>query len=222
MAAPRESFAGSPRNIARMEPKRPNATPRASVLEMSPEEFREAGQRLVERIAGFLATLPERPVSPNEPPGAIRRLLGGPLPTTGEPAARLLDEAADLLFSHSLFNGHPRFWAYITSSAAPIGALADLLAGAVNPNLGGWDLSPIATEIELETVRWIAEMIGYPSACGGLLVNGGETSRLVALLPARPGEGPWGAREGRVRRGAPPPPPPPPPPHPRPKEGAPL
>lgn len=43
--------------------------------------------------------------------------------------------AADLLFDHSLFNGHPRFWGYITSSAAPIGALADLLAAAVNPNV---------------------------------------------------------------------------------------
>ena len=45
----------------------------------------------------------------------------------------LLDEAARLLFEHSLFNGHPRFFGYITSSPAPIGALGDLLAAAVNP-----------------------------------------------------------------------------------------
>jgi glutamate/tyrosine decarboxylase-like PLP-dependent enzyme len=38
----------------------------------------------------------------------------------------------------------------ITSSAAPIGALADLLASAVNPNVGGWELSPAATEIEAQ------------------------------------------------------------------------
>ena len=37
-----------------------------------------------------------------------------------------------LLFDHSLFNGHPRFYGYITSSAAPIGMLAELLAAAVN------------------------------------------------------------------------------------------
>ena len=52
--------------------------------------------------------------------------------------ATLLDEAADLLFGHSLFNGHPRFFGYITSSPAPIGALGDLLAAAVNPNVGAW------------------------------------------------------------------------------------
>ncbi len=40
---------------------------------------------------------------------------------------------------------------------------ADLLAAAVNPNVGAWTLSPAATEIEAQTVRWIAELIGYPA-----------------------------------------------------------
>jgi hypothetical protein len=31
------------------------------------------------------------------------------------------------LFEHSLYNGNPRFWGYITSSAAPLGALEELL-----------------------------------------------------------------------------------------------
>ena len=60
----------------------------------------------------------------------------------GTDPAQLLHHAADLLFDHSLFNGHPRFWGYITSSAAPIGALGELLAAAVNPNVGAWLLHP--------------------------------------------------------------------------------
>ncbi|HEV7127758.1 MAG TPA: pyridoxal-dependent decarboxylase, partial [Ktedonobacterales bacterium] len=90
----------------------------------------------------------------------------------------MLDSAADLLLAHSLFNGHPRFWGYITSSAAPIGALGDLLAAAVNPNVGSFMLGPIATEIEAQTVRWIAELIGYPTQCGGLLVSGGNMANM--------------------------------------------
>ena len=181
--------------------RRDDNAARTSALEMTPEEFRDAGQRLVERIAGFLSTLPERPVSPNESPRSVRDLIGGPLPQAGEPAARLLDEAADLLFEHSLFNGHPRFWAYITSSAAPIGALADLLAAAVNPNVGGWDLAPIATEIELETVRWIADLIGYPAGCGGILVSGGNMANFVGFLAARRARAPWDVRaEGLAGR----------------------
>jgi glutamate/tyrosine decarboxylase-like PLP-dependent enzyme len=89
------------------------------------------------------------------------------------------------MFENSLLNGHPRFWGYITSSAAPIGALGDLLASAVNPNLGGWSLSPMASEIERQTIRWIAELLGFPADCGGLLVSGGNNANFVGFLAAR-------------------------------------
>ena len=74
---------------------------------------------------------------------------------------------------------------YITSSAAPIGMLADLLGAAVNPNVGGWELSPMASEIEAETVRWIAELVGYPADCGGLLVSGGNMANFLCFLAGR-------------------------------------
>jgi glutamate/tyrosine decarboxylase-like PLP-dependent enzyme len=63
--------------------------------------------------------------------------------------------------------------------------LADLLASAVNPNVGGWSLSPVASEIEAQTVKWIAELIGYPLDCGGLLVSGGNVANFVGFLAAR-------------------------------------
>ncbi|HEX8944455.1 MAG TPA: aminotransferase class V-fold PLP-dependent enzyme, partial [Gemmatimonadaceae bacterium] len=93
-------------------------------------------------------------------------------------------DAAELLFDNSTFNGHPRFFGYITSSASPIGALADMLAAAVNPNVGAWALSPIATEIELQTIRWIAQFIGFTPECGGILVSGGNMANMVCLIAA--------------------------------------
>ena len=168
---------------------------RIAPLEMTPTEFRKVGFQLVERIAEFLCSLPDRPVTPNEPPAVIREALGtGPLPQQGTEARDLLEEAADLLFDHSTFNGHPRFMAVITSSAAPIGALGDLLAAAVNPNLGGWPASPMGTEIEAQTIRWIAEMIGYPGDCGGLLVSGGNMGNFVGFLAARKAKASWDLR----------------------------
>ena len=169
---------------------------RIAPLEMSGDEFRALGHRLIDRAADFLDSLPQRPVTPGEPPSVVREALGAdrPLPEHGTDPARLLDETADLLFDHSLFNGHPRFWGYITSSAAPIGALADLLAAAVNPNVGAWFLSPMASEIEAQTVRWIAELIGYPSDCGGILVSGGNMANFVGFLAARQAKAGWDVR----------------------------
>jgi glutamate/tyrosine decarboxylase-like PLP-dependent enzyme len=105
-----------------------------------------------------------------------------------------MDIATKLLFDNSTFNGHPRFWGYITASAAPIGILGELLAAAVNPNVGGWSLSPIATEIEAQTVQWIAELLGYPTEGDGLLVSGGNMANLVGLTAARSAKTPWDVR----------------------------
>jgi len=175
--------------------KRNALTYRIAPLEMSPSEFRRAGYQLVEQIAEFLCTLPARPVTPHESPVIVREALGtGSLPVDGMEARQLLEDTAHLLFDHSLFNGHPRFMGMITSSAAPIGALGDFLAAAVNSNVGSWGLAPVATEIEAQTIRWIAEMIGYPTDCGGLLVSGGNMGNFVGLLTARKAKATWDIR----------------------------
>jgi aromatic-L-amino-acid/L-tryptophan decarboxylase len=159
---------------------------RVSPLELSPTEFRSLGHELVDRVADFLATLRNRPLTTGETPAEIRALIGrSSLPTSGDAPAALLAEATTLLFDHSLFNGHPRFMGYITSSAAPLGMLADLLAAAVNPNVGGWELSPVASEIEAQAVRWVAELVGYPTDCGGLLVSGGNMANFACFLTGR-------------------------------------
>jgi glutamate/tyrosine decarboxylase-like PLP-dependent enzyme len=97
----------------------------------------------------------------------------------------LLSEATSILSDNSTFNGHPRFFGYITASASPIGVLADMLAAAINPNCGAWSLSPAATEIERQTVRWVAEFIGFPASCGGVFVSGGNMANMVCFLAAR-------------------------------------
>ena len=160
---------------------------RTAPLEMTGPAFRAAGHRLVDQIATWLDSMPRGPVTHDESPADVRRALQSdrPLPDAGVEPGALLDEAADLLFRHSLFNGHPRFFGYITSSPAPIGALGDLLASAVNQNVGAWRLSPMATEIETQTVRWIAELTGFPADAGGLLVSGGNMANFVCFLAAR-------------------------------------
>lgn len=172
--------------------KNKNPSNRTAPIEIHSGEFRKLGHQLVDEIAEFLDGLPQRPVATGESPQALRKLLQPDiLPESGSPASDLLDETTKLLFDHSLFNGHPRFWGYITSSAAPIGALADLLSAAVNPNTGAAVLSPIASEIEAQTIRWIADLIGYPRTCGGLLVSGGNMANFVCFLAARKSKATW-------------------------------
>ena len=177
---------------------------RDSPLHISPERFRQIGHQLVDQIAALLESIPERPVTRDESPSAVRDALGlnGPLPQDGEDPAVLVDGLARTIADHSLFNGHPRFFGYITSSPAPIGMLGDLLASALNPNVGGWLLGPAASEIEGQTVRWIAELIGYPNDCGGLLVSGGNMANFVCFLAARAAGAHWDVRADGVNDGS--------------------
>jgi glutamate/tyrosine decarboxylase-like PLP-dependent enzyme len=166
-----------------------------AAIDIGAEEFRRAGHGLIDALADFYASLPDRPVTPGESVAALRKILEPrDLPERGRPAAELLAEFTPLLFEHSLHNGHPRFFGYITSSAAPLGALADLLAAGINQNCGLRHLSPAANEIERQTVDWLAELIGFPRPCGGIMVSGGNVANILALFAARRSGLPWDVR----------------------------
>jgi glutamate/tyrosine decarboxylase-like PLP-dependent enzyme len=171
---------------------------RRAPVELEPDEFRALGHRLVDEIAELLEALrspSELPVTPGETVAEVQAALGdASLPEHGTPPDELLREARELLFEHSLHTGHPRFLGYVIGAPAPLGALGDFLAAAVNPNLGGYPLAPIAIEIERQTVRWIAELIGYPADCGGLLVSGGNMANFVGFLAARRARAGWDVR----------------------------
>ena len=170
---------------------------RVAPLAIDAQTFRTLGHQLVDQLAAFLESVPDRPVTRDESPSQVREALGlaGPLPESGTDPALLLEQTARLLFDHSLLNGHPRFFGYITAPPAPIGILGDFLASAVNPNVGAWMLSPAATEIESQTVRWIASLIGYPHDSGGLLVSGGNMANFVCFLAGRAAKGGAALRE---------------------------
>lgn len=181
-----------------------NEPGRRVAIDMDPEEFRVLAHLVSDRLAEFVASLRERPVTVLETPAAVRAALGdASLPDEGTDPATVLDEAANLLLAHSLFNSHPRFWGYITSSPAPIGIIGDFLAAGLNQNVGWWGLSPMANEIEAQTVRWLAELIGFPTDCGGLLVTGGNMANFVGFLVARMAKAAWDVRvDGVAARGA--------------------
>ena len=169
---------------------------RKTPLEIPKEEFRAIGYELIDAISDFLATIKARPVTTGESAQQIQELLGAAsLPEKGSPPRDLMSHATDLLLNHSLLNGHPKFLGYITSSAAPIAALAELLAASVNPNVGAQILSPMATEIENQTIQWLAELIGLPPEYGGILVSGGNMANFTAFLAARTEMAPKSIRE---------------------------
>ncbi|MFL5479979.1 MAG: pyridoxal phosphate-dependent decarboxylase family protein [Gemmatimonadaceae bacterium] len=178
---------------ARKETKSP--TRRDAPADMPPEQFRELGHALVDSIADFYSHIPTAPTASPLLPDAMRKVVGTrKLPEKGADIGPVLEDFSKTFFRHSTHNGSPRFWGYITSSGAPIGALADLLAAAVNPNCGAWALSPVATEIENECIRWLSEFMGLPGVWDGIVVSGGNMANIVAFIAARKAKAGWDIR----------------------------
>ena len=153
-------------------------------LDWSPERARAFAERILGLYTDYLASLAEGPASPRVTPGAVRAAVALDVPE--EPMG---DDAIvahlQTMLDHSLRHGSGAFLAYISGAGTVPGAVADLLASGLNANSGGWVLSPAATEIELQLVRWLADLFGLPADAGGMLVSGGSLANLTALKLAR-------------------------------------
>ena len=113
-----------------------------------------------------------------------RVLLEQPLRDDGRAPRAILDLVRDAVIPHPMGNGHPRFFGWVNSPPAPLGAVADLLAAAMNPSCAGGDHAAIY--VERAAVRWLMELVGMPTdGSMGLLVSGTSVASIVALAAAR-------------------------------------
>ena len=151
---------------------------------LDPEHFRRLAHDAVDLVADYLATLDTgrvyRPMSVEQRSTLVQEALA---PSGVRPEA-LIERFRTAVLPHAMGNGHPRFFGWVNSPPAPIGIVADFLAAALNPSCAGGDHAAIY--VERAAVRWLMELIGFPTEGSmGLLVSGGSAATLVALATAR-------------------------------------
>jgi aromatic-L-amino-acid/L-tryptophan decarboxylase len=187
-------------------PAPPSATPPlvpVTDLAWDADRARALGRDVVGLWGELLERLPTMPVGGRATAAEVRAAVTRDVPE--EPLSRdeLLSALRTIAFDHSTFTGHPGFMAYITGTGTVPGAAADLLAAALNQNVGGWRLSPAATEIELHLGRWFARRLGLPETAGGYVTSGGAMAAFVALKAARDARAGWSIRDLGTRGGPP-------------------
>ena len=172
-------------------------------LAWSPQRAREFTGEIVSLWTEWLERLPELSVAQHETARDVRAAVTREIPSEPMPTDELLASLRTLAFDHTTRIGHPGFMAYISGPGTIPGAAADLLAAGLNQNVGGWRLSPAATEIELHLGRWFAQRLGLPAGAGGYVTSGGAMAAFVALKAARDSRAGWPVRELGVRAGPP-------------------
>ena len=153
-------------------------------LDLPIEEFKKLGYAVIDMIAQYYEGIREIPVSPNGSSARIENLFREELPVDGQSPDTVIAEWQDRILPNATHLGSPRYFGFVNGSGSMIATLADALASSVNMNSGAWKPGPGATEIERITVKWLAQLIGYPDRCGGLIVSGGTMADFTALLTA--------------------------------------
>jgi aromatic-L-amino-acid/L-tryptophan decarboxylase len=175
-----------------MTVERPSPVPD---LDWSPERSRDFAERALDLWQELLERLPDLRVSGRWTAKAVHEAVAIDVPDEPMSDDALFAYLHDVVFEWSELSGHPRFMAYISGAGTVPGAAADLIAAGLNANVGGWQLSPAATEIELHLTRWFAsELFGLPAGSGGLILSGGAMANFVGLKTARDHRAGWDVR----------------------------
>lgn len=154
-------------------------------------EFKALGHDVIDLLAEYYAEIEAAPAFPGCKPADVAALFDAPPPEKGESAEAILADWRDKIIPNSSRQGSPRWFGFVNGSGSQIGALADAMVSALNPNCGGWRASPAATEIERRTIRWLAELMGYVPECGGVFVSGGTMANVAALRVALCAKATW-------------------------------
>ncbi|OON28659.1 aspartate aminotransferase family protein [Micromonospora sp. Rc5] len=157
---------------------------------MDPEEFRRAGHAVVDWIADYWATLGQRPVTSQDPPGALAVALPAGPTAHGEPVAALLADLDALVAPRLTHWQHPGFFGYFPANTSGPSVLGDLVSSGLGVQGMLWASAPACTELETVMLDWLAGLLGLPERFrstgpgGGVIQDSASSATLVATLAA--------------------------------------
>src|SRR3954469_11865570 len=146
--------------------------------------MREIGYRTVDVVVDQLtdSTIPAmRRGSGDE----LRGRLMAPAPEHPRAWHELLDQLERDVLEPMSRLAHPGYFAFIPASSTFAGARGDLIAAALDIDVGSWMAAAGPSQLELVVLDWFKSWIGYPPAAEGILVSGGSAANITALACAR-------------------------------------
>ncbi len=107
-----------------------------TALDPEPKRIRELLDRTSDLVSEFLERLPSLPVDRPRTIDETRTLAAPEFPSEGWGDDELVAYLRELVFSASMYPGHPGFLAYIVGAGTAHGIVADVVAAAINQNAG--------------------------------------------------------------------------------------
>jgi glutamate/tyrosine decarboxylase-like PLP-dependent enzyme len=148
------------------------------------EEFDAALEVAHRHASRWLAELPERSIAPQADIDQLKDALGRELPTTGAPAAQVVEHLAVAGAAGLVGMPSPRFFGFVIGGTLPAALGADWLVSAWDQN-SGMRLTPTTTGAEELAAGWLLELLGLPPTSGLGFVTGATMANFTCLTAAR-------------------------------------
>ncbi|HFQ15450.1 MAG TPA: pyridoxal-dependent decarboxylase, partial [Rhodobacteraceae bacterium] len=159
-------------------------------LGMSADEMRRLGYRVVDMVVDRALGRGGEPVARADDPENLMALLGGPLPQQPMDPDASLELMARVALSNMQHGDHPRYLARVPGPASFAAILGEWMGTGFNAITTTWGGSAGTATVELVVIAWLAEMLGLPGHCEGVLVSGGSLGSLTGFAVARAELGP--------------------------------
>jgi aromatic-L-amino-acid decarboxylase len=154
-------------------------------LELSEEEMRRFGYRVVDLLVRHFAGMRDAPVGAKKEPAELLGRFEENPPEAPTGPHELLARLERDVFPNNLHVDHPRFFAFVPGPGNYISTMGDALASGFNVFNGTWLGGSAAAAMELAVIGWFRRFCGFPESGGGLFVSGGSAANLTALHSAR-------------------------------------
>jgi aromatic-L-amino-acid/L-tryptophan decarboxylase len=164
-------------------------------FDLDSETRRQLGYRLIDLIDQYFSSLPDRPVQLPLSERTYGQLMNA-LPEIGGDAQRILDEICREMTDKGFHVPAANYFGLMNPTPTYVGVLAEMLVAALNPQLATLARSQLASKIELETVRWIAERVGWWKDFGGTYTSGGNEANFSGMALALAGKFPNAIEDG--------------------------
>jgi glutamate/tyrosine decarboxylase-like PLP-dependent enzyme len=159
------------------------------------ETRRKLGYRLIDHVDRYFGSLPDRPVQlPTEQ--RTYGTLNNPLPEVGGDPVQILDELFGEMVDKGFHVPSANYFGLMNPTPTYMGFLAEAMVAALNPQLATLARSQMASKIELETVRWMAERVGWGENFGGTFTSGGNEANFSGMALALASRFPTSVEEG--------------------------
>lgn len=153
-------------------------------MDSGPAAFDDFLNKILDMMRAYLSsTDQDRPVVRYLPADELKKQIDLSLPPDG----KSLDDIAAFIrtyLDYSVDTGNRQFFNQLFAGRNLMGMLGDWIAALSNTSMYTYEMAPVGTLIETALMNKLMALAGFSDG-DGLIVNGGSSANLVAMLCAR-------------------------------------